>query len=295
MPCHSALLKPRIVTRGRKARLYGTGLKLRDVAQGHRHISSQLRDIVLRARKARTDGLGSTRQRREEREEVLPEDAKEDASSSGRLEQDSATATAAPARSMSECGTLEELLAAVMRQADGMSGGEAAKGLARLVNLSRGRGHKVRGAPALSTLYAVLERSVEDLGPKVLLSCLSCKNNRGIAACGHLCTRLGLLEQPTCFHICTYALPQEISQSLWSLAKLRAKRPRLLRVLAQQVSILVDQLSARDLATAVWAFGTVQYLPDSALQRDLACASRSRFADFEPQVTPPAAFDLVCG
>ena len=51
----------------------------------------------------------------------------------------------------------------------------------------------------------------------------------------------------------------------------------------------MERLSARDLATAVWAFGTLQYVPDIALQQDLATASRSRFTDFEPQVMPQAA------
>jgi hypothetical protein len=77
---------------------------------------------------------------------------------------------------------------------------------------------------------------------------------------------------------------QEVSQSLWSLAKLRAKRPRLLRALAGQVSTLIEELSARDLATVVWAFGTLQHHPVSAVQLDLARAARSRFDDFEPQV-----------
>ena len=77
---------------------------------------------------------------------------------------------------------------------------------------------------------------------------------------------------------------QEVSQSLWSLAKLRANRPRLLRALAGQVSALIDALSARDLATVVWAFGTLQHHPVSALQLELASAARTRFDEFEPQV-----------
>ena len=117
---------------------------------------------------------------------LLPEDASEDASFSGRQEQDSVAAAPGPVQSLSECSTLDELFSAVMSQADSMSGREAAKGLARLVNLSRGRAHKVRGAPALSTLYAALERSSEDLGPKVLqaardaVCCWSCNDSWAI-------------------------------------------------------------------------------------------------------------------
>lgn len=77
---------------------------------------------------------------------------------------------------------------------------------------------------------------------------------------------------------------QDVAQTLWSLAKLRANRPRLLRVLAQQLSSLVQELNPRDLATAVWAFGALQYRPDAYLLQNLASAAQSQFDDFEPQV-----------
>ena len=87
----------------------------------------------------------------------------------GRQEQDDSAEGVVPATSLSDCGTLDELCSAVLRQADSLSGVDAAKGLTRLINLSMGRTQRVRGMPASSVLLLALERNVEDLAPKVLL------------------------------------------------------------------------------------------------------------------------------
>ena len=63
---------------------------------------------------------------------------------------------------------------------------------------------------------------------------------------------------PTC---ATSTVMQEVSVALWALAKLRANRPKLLRVLADRADALSEELNPQDLATVMWAFGSVAASP----------------------------------
>ena len=72
--------------------------------------------------------------------------------------------------------------------------------------------------------------------------------------------------------------------ALWALAKLRANRPKLLRVLADQADALLGELNPKDLATVMWAFGSLQYRPEAAMLQRLAVAAASQFNQFQPQV-----------
>lgn len=72
--------------------------------------------------------------------------------------------------------------------------------------------------------------------------------------------------------------------ALWALAKLRANRPKLLRVLADRADVLSEELNPQDLATVVWAFGSLQHRPDAAVLQRLAEAAAFQFDQFQPQV-----------
>ena len=82
-------------------------------------------------------------------------------------QQEARTPAAELGAEMFACQTMEELFDIVMEEAASMNGGLATTALTRLVELSRGRAHKVRGAPALSALAAVLDSESTDLSPKV--------------------------------------------------------------------------------------------------------------------------------
>lgn len=72
--------------------------------------------------------------------------------------------------------------------------------------------------------------------------------------------------------------------ALWALAKLRANRPKLLRVLADRADALSGEMNPQDLATVMWAYGSLQHRPDAAVLQRLALAAASQFEEFQPQV-----------
>ena len=135
----------------------------------------------MHARKARADGYGSTRQKPvkevpELEEALLGAQPEEAAAHQGHGEQEGPVrkgqetgraSAAGLGPEMFACQTMEELFDIVMEEAESMSGGQATMALKRLVQLSRGRAHRVRGAPALSALAAVLDAHAADLTPKV--------------------------------------------------------------------------------------------------------------------------------
>lgn len=132
----------------------------------------------MHARKARADGYGSTRQKpvqevSELDDALLGTQPEEAAAHQGhdeqqvRTEQKARASAAGLGPEMFACQTMEELFDIVTEEAESMSGGHATTALTRLVQLSRGRSHRVRGAPALSALAAVLDAHAAELTPKV--------------------------------------------------------------------------------------------------------------------------------
>lgn len=77
---------------------------------------------------------------------------------------------------------------------------------------------------------------------------------------------------------------QDTAQTLWAFAKAGYKRPKLLRKLAQRTAAVALRLNARDVASIVWAFGSLAYRPDDTLLNALAAIAVSMLAIFEPQV-----------
>lgn len=77
---------------------------------------------------------------------------------------------------------------------------------------------------------------------------------------------------------------QELAQTLWSLAKAKHNRPKLLRRLAERASALVPDFNVRDLSTIIWAFGSLQYSPDKSLLDDIGAAALAHMDEFQPQV-----------
>jgi hypothetical protein len=78
---------------------------------------------------------------------------------------------------------------------------------------------------------------------------------------------------------------QELAQSLWSLAKAKQNRPKLLRRLGDHATTLVAEFNERDMSTVVWAFGSLQYNPGKALLDGIAAVAVARIHDFQPQVS----------
>ena len=85
---------------------------------------------------------------------------------------------------------------------------------------------------------------------------------------------------------------QEVAQALWSLAKLRQTRPKLVARLAAQAGQIVDKLNGRDISTIVWAFGSMRSKMDPALLQSLSSAAVNLWDSMEPQVCSPT--DLFC-
>jgi hypothetical protein len=77
---------------------------------------------------------------------------------------------------------------------------------------------------------------------------------------------------------------QEVAQALWSLAKLRQNRPKLVTRLCTQARDIVQELNERDISTIVWALGSMQSKLDSALLQELSSAAVVLWADMQPQV-----------
>ncbi|BDA48783.1 probable RAP domain-containing protein, chloroplastic [Coccomyxa sp. Obi] len=77
--------------------------------------------------------------------------------------------------------------------------------------------------------------------------------------------------------------PKELAQTLWSLAKAKHSRPKLLRRLAERASSLVPDFNVRDLSTVIWAFGSLQYSPDKSLLDDIGAAALAHMDEFQPQ------------
>ena len=151
-------------------------------AQGRGSAPAPRLGTVLHARKARADGYGSTRQKPMEDvagleehgtlgaqpEEVAGYGGQGVQELSAREGQEKARAPAPGlGPEMFACQTMEELFDVIMEEAGSMSGGNATVALKRMVQLSRGRAHRVSGAPALSALAAVLDAQAADLTPKV--------------------------------------------------------------------------------------------------------------------------------
>ena len=79
-------------------------------------------------------------------------------------------------------------------------------------------------------------------------------------------------------------LLQEVARALWSLAKLRQTRPKLVARLGAHAGQIVDELNARDISTIVWAFGSMRSKMDPALLESLSSAAVNLCDSFEPQV-----------
>lgn len=77
--------------------------------------------------------------------------------------------------------------------------------------------------------------------------------------------------------------PKELAQTLWSLAKAKHSRPKLLRRLAERAITLVPDFNVRDMSTVIWAFGSLQYSPHKSLLDDIGAAALARMHEFEPQ------------
>ena len=77
---------------------------------------------------------------------------------------------------------------------------------------------------------------------------------------------------------------QEVAQALWSLAKLRQNRPKLVTRLCTQARDIVGELNERDISTVAWALGSMQSKADPALLQELSSAAVSLWADMQPQV-----------
>ncbi|CAL5223598.1 g6137 [Coccomyxa viridis] len=77
--------------------------------------------------------------------------------------------------------------------------------------------------------------------------------------------------------------PKEVAQALWSLAKLRQTRPKLVARLAAQAGQIVDKLNGRDISTIVWAFGSMRSKMDPALLQSLSSAAVNLWDSMEPQ------------
>jgi hypothetical protein len=76
---------------------------------------------------------------------------------------------------------------------------------------------------------------------------------------------------------------QDLAKAVWSLAKVGYKRPKLLRKLAEQAAVLSSQLNAQDIATILWAFGSLTYHPGNELLETLASAAANQLDHFQPQ------------
>lgn len=79
--------------------------------------------------------------------------------------------------------------------------------------------------------------------------------------------------------------PQDVAQTLWALAKVGLKRPKLLRKLAEQTGAVAFRLNAKDVASIAWAFGSLAYRPDDGLLNTLAAVAVNIFDEFEPQAS----------
>lgn len=86
---------------------------------------------------------------------------------------------------------------------------------------------------------------------------------------------------------------QEVAQALWSLAKLRQTRPKLLARLAAQASEIVGELNGRDVSTIVWAFGSMRSKMDPELQQGLSAAAVRTWGSMQPQVKLHSALCLM--
>ena len=151
-----------------------TSILLSDRAKG-RHPAADAALLCKPGRPGQT-AMGSTRQKpppqqqqQQQQQELLVEEAAEpeDADEAGASRAEEHSSPVALSAEMFECQSMEEIFDIIMEEAAHLGGVHASTALMRLVQLSKGKAHKVRNAPALSALIAVLEEHAAELGPRV--------------------------------------------------------------------------------------------------------------------------------
>ena len=80
---------------------------------------------------------------------------------------------------------------------------------------------------------------------------------------------------------------------LWSLASMRTKVVRVIKVLQKQISAKLPELSEREMALTLWSYATLDHHPGSFMD-SAAQEAWQRLSKFKPQVIEaPKTFHFV--